>query len=125
MGFKFTLILNREITEQETADLRDAGCAQAEFSTDTLPTDASVTVARLDFDDTESTSLAEAIEAGLEAVKKVPELSVPGLNVPAQPAHLESDEEQAAQSGQAADTDQAATADQARDADLVEAAASE
>lgn len=108
MGFKFTLILNRTVTDQETAALRDAGCAQAEFSTDTLPTDASVTVARLDFDDTESTTLAEAIEAGLEAVKKVPDLSVPGLNVPAQPAYLPTEGE----SGEAG-------------ADLVEAVAGE
>jgi len=92
VGFKFTLILNRKITKKETSVLRDSGCAQAEFSTDALPTDASGTVARLDFDDTESTTLAEAIEAGLEAVKKVPDLSVPGLHVPAQPATLGSAE---------------------------------
>ena len=47
-------------------------------------------MARLDFDDTESTSLAAAIESGLEAIKKVPNLKIPGLNVPAQPAHLPS-----------------------------------
>jgi hypothetical protein len=87
VGFKFSLILNRTITKKEMAALRDAGCGQAVFGTDTLPTDASVKVARLDFDDTESATLAEAIESGLEAVKKVPDLSVPGLNVPAQPAH--------------------------------------
>lgn len=105
MGFKFTLILNRTITKKEIATLRDAGCAQAEFGTDTLPTDASVKVARLDFDDTESKTLAEAIEAGLEAVKKVPELTVPGLNVPAQPAHLESAEDESADTGQSPDAD--------------------
>lgn len=105
MGFKFTLILNREITEQETEILREAGCAQAEFGTDTLPTDASVTVARLDFDDTESTNLAEAIEAGLEAVKKVPDLSVPGLNVPAQPAHLPSADGESEDAAAASETD--------------------
>lgn len=87
MGFKFSLILNRTITKKEMAALRDAGCGQASFGTDTLPTDASVKVARLDFDDTESENLEQAIESGLEAIKKVPNLSVPGLNVPAQPAH--------------------------------------
>lgn len=40
----------------------------------------------MDFDDTISPSLAEAIESALEAVKIVPDLSVPGLTVPAQPA---------------------------------------
>jgi hypothetical protein len=40
----------------------------------------------MDFDDTSSPSLAEAIESALEAVKTVPDLSVPGLTVPAQPA---------------------------------------
>jgi hypothetical protein len=87
VGFQFSLVLNRTITMEEISILRDAGCGQAVFGTDTLPTDASVKAARLDFDDTESPTLAEAIESGLEAVKKVPDLSVPGLTVPAQPAH--------------------------------------
>jgi hypothetical protein len=87
VGFKFTLVLNREITDDESAILRESGCTEAVFATDALPTNAEVTVTKLDFDDTVSPSLAEAIEAALEAVKKVPELSVPGLTVPAQPAH--------------------------------------
>jgi hypothetical protein len=87
VGFRFSLILNRTVTDDETVALREAGCAEAVFGTDTLPTDAAVTVARLDFDDTTAPSLAEAIEFGLEAVVKVPDLSVPGLSVPAQPAH--------------------------------------
>ena len=92
MGHKYSLILSREITDEESVILRDAGCACAVFTTDTLPTNAEVTVTRLDFDDTESPSLAEAIEAGLEAVKKVPELTVPGLTVPAVPkAQADSD----------------------------------
>jgi hypothetical protein len=85
MGHKFSLVLSRVITDDESAILRDAGCACAVFTTDTLPTNAEVAVTRLDFDDTESPSLAEAIEAGLEAIKKVPELTVPGLTVPAVP----------------------------------------
>lgn len=85
MGHVFSLVLSREITDDESAILREAGCAGAVFSTDSLPTNAEVTVTKMDFDDTVSPSLAEAIESALEAVKKVPELSVPGLTVPAVP----------------------------------------
>lgn len=87
MGYRFSLVLSREISEEESAILKDAGCASAVFGTDSLPTNAQVTVTKMDFDDTSSPSLAEAIESALESVKKVPELSVPGLTVPAQPAH--------------------------------------
>jgi len=87
MGYRFSLVLSREISEEESATLQEAGCASAVFGTDSLPTNAQVTVTKMDFDDTASPSLAEAIESALEAVKKVPELSVPGLTVPAQPAH--------------------------------------
>ena len=88
MGYRFSLVLSREISEEESAILQEAGPASAVFGTDSLPTNAEVTVTKMDFDVTESPSLAEAIESALEAVKKVPELSVPGLTVPAQPAHL-------------------------------------
>jgi hypothetical protein len=87
MGYRFSLVLSREISDEESAILQEAGCAGAVFGTDSLPTNAKVTVTKMDFDDTTSPSLAEAIESALEAVKKVPELSVPGLTVPAQPAH--------------------------------------
>lgn len=86
MGYKFTLVLSREITDEESAILQDAGCAGAIFGPDSLPTNADVPVTKMDFDDTSSPSLAEAIQSALDAVKKVPELSVPGLTVPAQPA---------------------------------------
>ncbi len=86
MGYKFSLVLNREVTEQETVKLKEVSCGNASFGSDTLPTDSSVPVTRIDFDDTVSPTLAEAIEAGMEAVKKVPELEIPGLSVPAQPA---------------------------------------
>ena len=86
MGYKFTLILNREVTDEESAALRETGCADAIFGSDTLPTNAEVPVTKMDFDTTSSPTLAEAIQAGLDAVMKVPDLSVPGLNVPAQPA---------------------------------------
>lgn len=85
MGYKFSLVLSRMITDDESAILAEA-CTAAVFGTDTLPTNAEVTVTKMDFDDTESPGLAEAIESGLEAVKKVPDLTVPGLTVPAQPA---------------------------------------
>jgi hypothetical protein len=86
VGHKFSLVLSREITDDESVILQREGCAAAIFGTQPLPTDAEVTVTKLDFDDTVFPSLAEAIEAALEAVKKVPDLSVPGLTVPAQPA---------------------------------------
>jgi hypothetical protein len=93
MGYRFTLILNREISEGESAALQEAGLTSAVFGTDSLPTNADVTVTKLDFDDTESPSLAEAIESALAAVKNVPELTVPGLTVPAQPAGGEAADE--------------------------------
>jgi hypothetical protein len=86
VGYKFSLVLSREITDDESAILRGAGCEGAAFGTDTLPTNADITVTKMDFDDTASPSLAEAIQSALDAVKSVPELSVPGLTVPAQPA---------------------------------------
>jgi hypothetical protein len=89
VGYRFTLVLSREITDEESAILQEAGCSGAIFAPDSLPTNAEVPVTKMDFDVTESPSLAEAIESALEAVKKVPDLSVPGLTVPAQPAHAE------------------------------------
>ena len=86
MGYKFSLVLNREITDDESVLLKDAGCSAAVFGTDSLPTNADVIVTKMDFDDTSSPGLAEAIESALEAVKAVPDLTVPGLTVPAQPA---------------------------------------
>jgi len=86
MGFTFSLVLSREISEEESAVLQGAGCSSAVFTTDSLPTNAEVPVTKMEFDDTMSPSLAEAIESALEAVKAVPDLSVPGLIVPAQPA---------------------------------------
>lgn len=85
MGYKFSLVLSREIIESESATLQKEGCSGTVFSTDSLPTNAEVTVTRLDFDDTISPSLAEAIESALAVVQKIPDLSVPGLEVPAQP----------------------------------------
>lgn len=89
MGFKFTLVLSREITDDESAILQEANRAIPIFGPDTFPTNADVPVTKMDFDDRISPSLEEAIETALESVKKVPELSVPGLTVPAQPAFRE------------------------------------
>ncbi len=86
MGYKFSLVLSREITDGESATLKEAGCKEATFGADTLPTNAGVPVTRVEFDDTVSPTLAEAIESALQAVKTLPDLSVPGLTVPAQPA---------------------------------------
>lgn len=86
MGYRFSLILSREVTDEESATLKEAGCSAPAFGTDSLPTNADVTVTKMDFDDTVSPTLAEAIQAGLDAVKSVPDLGVPGLTVPAQPA---------------------------------------
>jgi hypothetical protein len=102
VGYKFTLVLSREISDDESAILREAGCESATFGPDSLPTNADVPVTKMDFDDATSPSLAEAIESALEAVKKVPDLSVPGLTVPAQPAHAEDAEK---------DTEKTATAE--------------
>jgi hypothetical protein len=122
VGYKFSLVLSREITEEETVTLQSSGCAEAVFTTDSLPTNAEVTVTRLDFDDTGSPSLAEAIDAGLAAVRDVPDLSVPGLIVPAQPAEAQAQE--AGEIGAVADEEPAdASADSHAPADLVDAAA--
>jgi len=88
VGYKFTLVLSREITNEEWGVLRQADvvCDGAVFGSDTLPTNADVPVTRMDIDDTSASSLAEAIQSALDAVKKVPELGVPSLTVPAQPA---------------------------------------
>jgi hypothetical protein len=92
VGYRFTLILNREITDYEATTLREAGCADAVFGSDYLPTNASIPVTRVDVDTTAFPTLGEAIQAGLDAAMKVPDLSVPGLTVPAQPAGPQAEE---------------------------------
>jgi hypothetical protein len=87
MGYRFSLVLSREISDEESAILRETDGVSAVFGTDSLPTNAQMSVTRMDVDDILSPSLAEAIESAFEAVKKVPDLSVPGLTVPAQSAH--------------------------------------
>jgi hypothetical protein len=92
LGHKYSLILSREITEEESEILRESGCYGATFVTDSLPTDLDVKVTKVDVDDTVSESLEKAIESGLEAAKKVPELSVPGLHVPALPVEKKAEQ---------------------------------
>jgi hypothetical protein len=99
VGYKFSLVLSREITDDESAILQEAGCASAIFATDSLPTNAEITVTKMDFDDMASLTLAEAIESALEAVKTVPDLTVPGLTVPAQPAERPAEEPGASEPG--------------------------
>jgi hypothetical protein len=86
VGYKFTLVLNREISEDETGMLKASGCPDAAISSVPVPGDTDATVTQMDFDTEATSSLAEAIEAALGAVKEIPDLSVPTLHVPAQPA---------------------------------------
>jgi hypothetical protein len=122
VGHKFSLILSREITDDESAALREAGCAEAVFCAGLHPTNPDLPVTKMDFDDEVSPSLADAIESALEAVKnvEVPDLSVPGLTVPAQPVQNPDEESDAAAppprpAGEAvvvaADSENSATAD--------------
>jgi hypothetical protein len=92
LGHKFSLILSREITHEESEILQESGCYGATFGTGSLPTDPDVKVTKVDIDDTVSPSLEKAIESGLEAAKKVPELGVPGLHVPALPVERKADQ---------------------------------
>src|SRR5271154_1971613 len=62
VGYKFSLVLSREISDDESLILKDAGCTSAVFGIDSLPTNADITVTKMDFDDAESPSLADAIE---------------------------------------------------------------
>jgi hypothetical protein len=93
VGYRFSLVLSREISDDESSLLQEANRSAPVFGTDSLPTNAEVSVTKMDFDDTVSPTLAEAIEFALEAVKKVPELTVPGLTVPAQPAGPATDDQ--------------------------------
>jgi hypothetical protein len=84
MSHKFTLVLNREITGDESESLQQSGCGGATITTTTHPTKADSLVTQLDID-TEAASLAEAIQSALDAVNAIPDLSAPSLTVPPQP----------------------------------------
>ncbi|QDY75232.1 hypothetical protein [Streptomyces qinzhouensis] len=91
MGHHFSLTLNREITEQETVTLKENSTANLSFTDAALPTDADIAVTRITFEDEVTTTLAEAIEAGLETVRTIPDITIPGLHVPAQPTTTTTD----------------------------------
>ncbi|WP_419998936.1 hypothetical protein [Streptomyces boninensis] len=91
MGHHFSLTLNREVTEQETVTLKEKSTASIAFADAVLPTDADVAVTKLTFEDDVADTLAEAIEAGFETVKAIPDVTIPGLSVPAQPAAADGD----------------------------------
>lgn len=95
MGYQFTLTLNREISDDESAVLQEAGCVGASISTVPYPTgaDPDLIVTQFDFDDTTSPTLEAAITLALEAVKVVPDLSVATFSAPAQPNGMPPDED--------------------------------
>lgn len=84
MGYEFSIILNREITDEESKILLD-GCNGTTLSTAPLPTNADVIATQLEVDNTEAPTLAEAIQSALDAVKTVPDLLPASLTVPAEP----------------------------------------
>lgn len=86
MTFRFSLVLNREVTEQEMAVLKEASSADLSFAADSLPTDSAIAVTQVTFEDEAVPTLAAAIEAGFNTVKAIPDLAIPSLSVPAQPA---------------------------------------
>jgi hypothetical protein len=95
MGYQFTLILNRKITDDEIASLNEAGCAGASVTTVPYPTgaDPDLIVTQLDFDDTDSSTLEAAITVALDAVKVVPDLTVATFSAPAQPNGMPPDDD--------------------------------
>jgi hypothetical protein len=101
------------ISDEESAILREAGCAGAVFAEDSLPTTAEMPVTRVDVDDCVSASLEAAIEAGLAAVREVPDLSVLGLTVEPQPAFPPDSEAGTVIQGQGSVIEVTATADAA------------
>jgi hypothetical protein len=83
MGFfKFSAVLNREITEEEFAVLQEAGCAGGTLSTSVLPVSDNTVVTQIDFDKAEAETLYDAMQRVLDALTKVPKLSAFSLDVP-------------------------------------------
>jgi hypothetical protein len=85
VSYEFSLVLSRKISDDEAETLIEAGPGGAALTAAPLPTDAAVTVTRLDFD-TEAPNLAEAIKQALGSLEKVPGLTAASLEVPAQPS---------------------------------------
>jgi hypothetical protein len=86
VSYEFSLVLSRKISDHEAETVIEAGPGGATPTAALLPTDAAVTVTRLNFD-TEAPNLAEAIKQALGALEKVPGLSAASLEVPAQDGH--------------------------------------
>jgi hypothetical protein len=85
MSYKFTLVLSREITEEEIGALKDAGCPDSAISTTELPTEGKEPATQMEFDTDASKTLAGAMEMVLDAVQTIPDLRPVTLEVPAQP----------------------------------------
>jgi hypothetical protein len=85
MSYKFTVVLSREITEEEIGALKDAGCPDSAISTAELPTKDKEPATQMDFDTDASATLAGAMEMVLDAVKTIPDVRPITLEVPAQP----------------------------------------
>jgi hypothetical protein len=85
MSYKFTLVLSREISEEEIGVLKDAGCPDSVISTTELPTAGKEPATQMEFDTDASETLAGAMEMALDAVKTIPDLRPFTLEVPAQP----------------------------------------
>jgi hypothetical protein len=98
MSYRFKLLLNRVITDEEFAALGKAGCTGSTMTNVSLPLDDSAAT-RIDID-TEAANLAEAIQAALDAVKEVPGLIVTTLDVPPQPSGLPDEDEAEEEGGQ-------------------------
>jgi hypothetical protein len=85
MSYKFTLVLSREISEEEIGVLKGAGCPDSVISTTELPTAGKEPATQMEFDTDASETLAGAMEMALDAVKTIPDLRPFTLEVPAQP----------------------------------------
>lgn len=81
MSYEFTMVLNRQVTDDEAEVLRTSGCGDATFTTATVGVEKDQVVTQMDFQ-TDAPSLAEAITAAVEAVKAVPDLITTSLTVP-------------------------------------------
>lgn len=81
MSYEFTMVLNRQVTDDEAEVLRTSGCGDATFTTATMGVEKDQVATQMDFQ-TDAPSLAEAITAALEAVKAVPDLTTTSLTVP-------------------------------------------
>ena len=78
MGHKFSVALNRQITEGESALLARTGRVGAVFAADSLPAGADIPIAKVHFGGPFSSSLSEAIGAALDVAEKGTRSQRPG-----------------------------------------------